>query len=76
LCRRRQSLAGVLLARPRPVGNTAAMSERDDYADNDLPPPKRLTPQVALIIVILLTFAILVGLPLLAGIVASRMKWE
>jgi len=46
----RQSLTGVLLVRPSPVGHTAGMSERDDYADGDLQPAPRWPRDVLMIL--------------------------
>ena len=65
----RQGLAGVCLARPRPVGHTAAMSERDDYEDNDLSPPlqwSRAWSAILGLVVAVIAFIVLVLLFVLA----------
>ena len=52
------------------------MSEREDYADNELPQPKRPSVQFVVAIVIVLILVIFIGLPLLARIIASQMEWS
>jgi hypothetical protein len=49
--------------------------QRDDYADNDLPPARKLS-RIAIVLMILLAIVlIVVGIKLLAYVVAARMEW-
>ena len=64
------------LAITRPFGHTADMSEREDYADNDLPRPRRPSLETAIVVGITLALLFFIFYRLLLRIIVSRMEWS
>jgi hypothetical protein len=53
------------------------MDQRDDYADLDLPPERRSSwLTVGAIVVVVIVLTVVIGLRLLARVVAARMDWN